>query len=203
MKERYYEFDLDSFRTLTQNYYGQQQGWKLRKLLVTLAVIVGVVVLLGPQLTVTNEDMVSRALLAGAGIICAVVPFCVAYMLWNFGKKKYGDPFVRMKDMFLYTNSSGIQFGYHDRYDRKEPQSMQVYQIAYSNIEEVRIKDRMIAVYGRVELVEYSDLSANRIRSSYTNGQLGDFASFAFFDCFSGLESFLAILEEKNVRILR
>lgn len=203
MKERYYEFDVNSFRILTQNYYKQKKGWKNRELLVILVGIVGVILLVGPQLTVSNGDMTSRALLAGVGIICAVLPFCICYILWNSGKKKYGDPFIRMKDMFLYSNSSGIQFGYHDRYDVKEPQSMQVYQIAYPNIAEVRIEGRMISVYGRVELVEYQDLSTGRIRNSYTKGQLGDYYSFSFFDCFSGLESFLSILEEKNIKVLR
>lgn len=202
MKEQYYEFDMQAFHSCARQYYREKQGWKNRKLLCAFIGAIGVLILAGPQIFLPVEDLVSRALLAGLSIICSAFPFSICYVLWQRGIRKYGDPFVKMRNVFLYTNASGIQLGYHDGYDRKNPESMQVYQIAYSNIAQVKIEGKRITVCGTVELVEYENGRTGRIKNSYTSGQWGDFASFSFFDCFSPRELFLEVLKEKGIKVL-
>lgn len=201
MKEQYWEFDQKAFKEIADRLCNEKTGWKILKVVSLLLGITGVLSLAGPQLTVSGQDLEERVILLGAGIIMGVVFFLMGWLTWTLGKRKFGDPFTSMRELFLYANESGIQFGYHDTRDSRDPRSMQVWQIAYSNIARVDRKGGLVTVTGRVELVEYQDMTANRIRSSYTKGQLGDMGAFSFPDCIRKGESFWAELEKREIPV--
>lgn len=201
MKEQYWEFDQKAFKEIADRLCNEKTGWKILKVVSLLFGIAGMLSLVGPQMTVSGQDLEGRVILLGAGIIMGCIFFLLGWLTWTLGKRKFGDPFTSMREVFLYANESGIQFGYHDTRDPRNPRSMQVWQIAYSNIARVNRKEDLVTVTGRVELVEYQDMTANRIKSSYTKGQLGDMGAFSFPDCILKEESFWAELEKREIPV--
>lgn len=203
MRETYYNFDEQKFREYSQKRYKSAQGWKKLNAVSMALVILGILFVFMPVILVRNSEFLVKAILFGAGLLCSVVPFCVAYIVRSKATRKYGKPYEEMQKIFLYSNDSGIQFGYHDKYDRDEPASINVYQIAYSNIVKVEYiaNESTYFIYGRVELLEYEDMSSNRIKHSYTKGQFGDFSSFSFFDCFDKANNFEEVLHEHNIDV--
>ena len=203
MRETYYNFDEQKFREYSQKRYKSARRWKKLNAISMTLVILGILFAFMPVILVRNSESLVKAILFGAGLLCSVVPFCVAYIVRSKATRKYGKPYEEMQKMFLYSNDSGIQFGYHDKYDRDEPASVNVYQIAYSNIVKVEYiaSESTFFIYGRVELLEYEDMSSNRIKHSYTKGQFGDFSSFSFFDCFDKASDFEEVIREHNIDI--
>ena len=206
MRDMYYNFDEQKFREYTQKRYKSAQGWKKLNAISMALVILGILFVFMPVMPVIlvgNSEFLVKAILFGAGLLCSVVPFCVAYIVRSKATRKYGKPYEEMQKIFLYSNDSGIQFGYHDKSDRDEPASVNVYQIAYSNIVKVEYiaSESTYFIYGRVELLEYEDMSSNRIKHSYTKGQFGDFSRFSFFDCFDKASDFEEILREHNIDV--
>lgn len=203
MRETYYNFDEQKFKEYSQKRYKSAQGWKKLNAISMALVILGILFAFMPVILIGNSESLVKAILFGAGLLCSVVPFCVAYIVRSKATRKYGKPYEEMQKMFLYSNDSGIQFGYHDKYDRDEPASVNVYQIAYGNIVKVEYiaSESTFFIYGRVELLEYEDMSSNRIKHSYTKGQLGDFSSFSFFDCFDKASDFEEVLREHNIDV--
>ncbi len=206
-EEKYYEFNWDRFRKLAKTSLKGNVHWRRYKLV--LAAIVGFAIVCFAICVVKLPQMApspDRFLLwvsIGVGTAIASVLLVIDAGLYFLGIRRYGDPYVNMMRPFLYTNRSGIQFGYHNFKDKKMPESMDVWQIAYPNVQCIVVDERKgwITVQGRVESIQYYNLMENRIKHSYTDGQFGDFGSFSFFDCFSDRKNFFNCLKQHNVTV--
>lgn len=206
MNDRYYNVDSKKFRALAKAWYTQKKAWKWLSLLSWAFLLLGVAVIAASvyfAATLTVSDFMAVFTILCVGAFCAFLPFCFAYITRKQAIRHVGKPFSAMKEMFLYSNRSGIQFGYHDRYDRKWVNSMIVNQIAYENIHHVEVdqKNKLLTVIGRTERIEYIDMIADRIAYRFTNGQFGDKASFSFFICFENEEDFYDELRAHQVEI--
>lgn len=202
MKERYYDFDAGRFTALSKQYCKSQPGWKTVRIASTLCFLLGVLCIVGLPLKIGMQDPVGMLLLFAAGIIFGAIPLSIGYVILNQGRIKCGDPFTSMSKVFLYSNRSGIQFGYHDCRKRQLPESMEVWQIAYPNINYVEVDraSQLVKICGNVELVQYDDITRNRVRSSFTKGQLGT-GSFKFFLCFTDQQAFFDNLKNNDVEV--
>lgn len=207
MKERYYKVDEEAFKKLTKKWYRKKKSWKWLNLLFWFFILLGVaaivntiVHILEPE-SISNPDIVLTFALCGS--IFAFVPFMFAYVTKSQAIRRVGKPYTAMRDIFLYTNYSGLQFGYHDRYDFKEAESAIVNQISYTNIHHVEVNEteHMVTVIGTTELVEYENLITGRTRFEFTSGQFGDMASFSFFNCFEDIQAFYDELKAHDVKI--
>lgn len=206
MNEKYYNVDSKKFRALTKAWYTKKKSWKWLSLLRWAFFLLGVAAIAAAvyfAMTLTVSDFMAVFTILCTGLICSFLPFCLAYVTKMQAIRHVGKPFSAMKEMFLYSNRSGIQFGYHDRYDRKWNNSMIVHQIAYENIHHVEVdqKYKMLTVIGRTERIEYIDMVADRIAYRFTNGQFGDTASFSFFICFENEGAFYDELRAHQVEI--
>lgn len=203
MKETCYPFDEQKFRQYTKEYYTQKPEWKKKKVIVMIFYILAVVITVAPAMYYGTTDMVGLLIIFAASAIFGLIALSIGAIIRNCAKHKLGKPYEGMSKMFLLSNYSGIQFGYHDRYDQKSATSAIVHQIAYANIHSVDVSEKkhMVTVYGSIERVEYDDLRSNRIAFSLTNGQLGDRGSFSFLLCFDNQEAFFANLREHHVKV--
>lgn len=203
MKETYYQFDEQRFQKYTKEYYTQKPEWKRKKWIVLLFYILAAVITFAPAIYYGTKDLVGLLTIFAASLIFGLIALSIGAIIRNCAKHKLGKPYEGMSRMFLFSNYSGIQFGYHDRYDPKSEASAIVHQIAYPNIHSVDVSEQkhLVTVYGGIERVEYYDLMADRIAHSFTNGQLGDRGSFSFFLCFDNQEAFFSNLREHNVTV--
>ncbi len=206
MNERYYKVDKDKFGQLVKNWYRQKKSWKWLNVLFWAFMILGLVPLaigIHNAMAPTVPSMDAFVLLITGGAIVSFPFYIFAYVTKSQAIRHVGKPFTSMRDIFLYSNRSGIQFGYHDRYDRKSAGSAIVHQIAYENIHHVEVDDtlKMVKVIGRTERVEYYNLFTNRIDYRFTDGQFGDMASFSFFLGIEDEESFFDELTSHGVKI--
>lgn len=203
MNETYYQFDEQKFRKYTKEYYTQKPEWKKKRWIIVLFYIIAAVITFAPAMYYGTKDLVGLLIIFATSLIFGLIALSIGAIIRNCAKKKLGDPYESMSKMFLFSNYSGIQFGYHDRYDQKSKTSAIVHQIAYANIHSVDVNEQkhMVTVYGGIERVEYDDLMANRIAYSFTNGQLGDRGSFSFLLCFDNQEAFFNNLREHNVKV--
>lgn len=114
-----------------------------------------------------------------------------------------GQTLEFVENMFLFSNYSGIQFGYHDRYDQKNGNSAIIHQIAYRNIHSVDVNEQkhLVTVYGGIERVEYDNIMTNRIADNFTDGELGNRGSFFFLLCFDDQEAFFSNLKKHQVKV--
>lgn len=165
--------------------------------------IIAAVITFAPAMYYGTKDLVGLLIIFATSLIFGLIALSIGAIIRNCAKKKLGDPYESMSKMFLFSNYSGIQFGYHDRYDKKSKTSAIVHQIVYANIHSVDVNEQkyMVTVYGGIERVEYDDLMANRIAYSFTNGQLGDRGSFSFLLCFDNQEAFFNNLREHDVKV--
>ncbi len=204
MKETYYKIEESQFRKLTKRWYRKKKSWKMLNLLSWFFLLMGVaaIAFMAIQgLDPTVPDMEAVALMVAVGIILSVVPFCLAFITKNQAIRHIGKPYSGMRKIFLYSNDSGFQFGYHNRYDFECDTSMIVHQIAYENIHHAEI-DRaqsLFTVVGRTERVEYEDMAADRIAYQFTHGQFGDMASFSFFLALENEQAFFDELKAHGV----
>lgn len=203
MKDTYYQFDEDKFRSYTKEYYTQKPEWKRKHLIAVIFFTLAAVVAVVPALSYGFEDLVGFFAILATCVIFALVILSIGAIIRNQAKTKLGKPYECMGRMFLFSNPSGIQFGYHDRYDHKNETSAIVHQIAYPNIRWVDVNEQkhLVTVYGSTERVEYENLMTNRIAHSFTDGQLGDRGSFSFFLCFDDQEAFFNNLKEHYVKV--
>lgn len=206
MKETYYKVDEKQFAKLAKNWYTQKTSWKVLNAISWIFVLIGTAAIIFMSIQAADPTVPSidaRVLLVAGGIILAVLPYCFAYVTKSQAIWRMGKPYTSMKQIFLYTNEFGFQFGYHDCHDKKWAQSMIVHQIAYENIHHVEVdqKLKLFTVVGRTERVEYYDMAANRIAYIFTNGQFGDMATFSFFVCFENEQGFFDELKAHNVEI--
>lgn len=206
MEETYYQFDKKEFSRLTKKFCKKKKSWKMLNLLSWLFVAGGIAPIVIMSIaaadpTVPPGDAVYTMIMVGIAMSC--LPFCLAYVTKNQTIRHLGKPYSVMRNMFLYTNKSGIQFAYHDRYHKKWPANTMCDQIAYENIHHVEVDQaqQLFTVVGRTERVEYINMQTNRIGFEFTNGQFGDMASFSFFLCFENEQKFFDILKEKGIEI--
>ncbi len=206
-QECYYRFANGEFKKLTKKWLNKKTKWKKYKLCICILTVTAILLFglciysIGKPTNYQEAAIIGIA--AAVGAILAIFPILAAVTVYFQGIKKIGDPFANMSRMFLFTNYSGIQFGYHDKVKGKNPEAMNVWQIAYKNIQWVNIdtRQRLITVYGRTEMVEFADMSTGRVARKFTSGQFGEFGSFSFFDCFDKREQFLQALRENGVKI--
>lgn len=203
MKETYYQFDKAQFKKYAKAYYAKNPDWKKKNAAAMLVVALGIAVMVVPPAFFITEDIVIALAFLVCGVIFGSIPLIVGIIMQKKAQHKFGQPFDGMCKMFLFSNYSGIQFGYHDKYDKKSQTSAIVYQIAYPNIHSVDVNknEHKVTVYGAIERVDYDDLMAERIRGSLTKGELGDRGSFAFFLCFDKQEEFFENLKEHKIRV--
>lgn len=207
VKERYYKVNAQVFEKLAKKWYRKKKSWKWLNLLFWFFILLGVaaivntiVHILEPE-SLSNPDIVLTFALCGS--IFAFLPFMFAYITKSQAIRRVGKPYSAMRKIFLYTNYSGLQFGYHDHYEFKKPQSAIVNQISYPNIHHVEVNeaDHMVTVIGKTERVEYEDMITGRTRFEFTKGQFGDMASFSFFDGFEDIQAFYDELKAHDVKI--
>jgi len=209
--EKYYRFHMGEFQKLTTKWLSQKPKWKKQMVFVWLCIISVVLVFafcvfgIGAPTGYGNGAVMMVAVLIG--IFFAFMPAIAAIILYFHGRRKIGNPFTHMSKMFLYTNYSGLQFGYHDTADKRQELipggRMTVWQIAYENIRWVNInpKYKLITVLGRTESVVYADITSGRVEGKVVDGQYGEFGTISFFDCFDNREGFLETLKENGVDI--
>ncbi len=206
MNERYYKANGKQFAQLKKNWCKAKKAWKGMSILFWCVMVLGLVpvaagVYNAVQPTVPSVD--AFVLLIVGGVVVAIPIYLIAYLIRSQTMRILGKPYSAMQAIFLYSNRSGIQFGYHDRYDRKWMKSAIVHQIAYENIHHVEVDDtyKLLTVIGRTERVEYSNLDTGREAYRFTSGQFGDMASFSFFLCFEDEAAFFAELTAHGVKI--
>ncbi len=206
MNDKYYNIVQDKYAALIKSWYTQKWSWKMLHLLSWLFLLAGVTAIVGMtvmalQPPVPAGDAVWTMILGGVAMACPL--FCFAYVTKTQAVRCVGKPYTAMRNPFLYSNRSGIQFGYHDCYDFKRANSMIVHQIAYANIHHVEM-DRaqsLFTVVGRTERVEYEDVTTGRIAYEFTSGQFGDMASFSFFLALENEQEFFDDLKSYGVEI--
>ncbi len=206
MEEKFYKVNRKQFYRLAKNWYSQKKPWKYLCLLSWFFILIGVaaiVVMCIQAADPTVPSLDARVLLVLAGFILAVLPFIFAYVTQSQAKRILGKPYTGMQMMFLLTNRSGIQFGYHEKFNRKWRLNTMVDQIAYENIHHVELnqKSRLVTVVGRTERVEYINMQQDRIGYSFTDGQFGDMASFSFFLAIENEQEFWDELEKRGVKV--
>ncbi len=203
MKETYYRFEEEKFKKYIQEYYMQKPEWKKRNALGVAFFVIAALIFIVPAALYGVKDLVGFLAILATGFLFGLLVLSIGALIRNHATHKYGAPYECMSKPFLLSNYSGIQFGYHDRYDQKSKTSATVHQIAYSNIHSVDVSEQkhLVTVYGRIERVEYEDLMTARVRHSFTNGQLGDRGSFSFFLCFEDQEAFFDQLKEQHVKV--
>ncbi len=208
MNERYFKVDKDKFGRLVKNWYRQKKSWKWLNVLFWAFMILGLVPLaigIHNAMAPTVPSMDAFVLLITGGAIVSFPFYIFAYVTKSQAIRHVGKPFTSMRDIFLYSNRSGIQFGYHDRYDRKSAGSAIVHQITYENIHHVEIVEaaKLVRVIGRTERIEYINMVENRIAYRFTNGQFGDMADFSFFMAFDDEQAFFDELKAHNITITK
>lgn len=203
MKEIHYQFDEQKFHKYTKEYYTQKPEWKSKKVIIVTFYIIAAVITFVPAISYGIKDLIGFFIIFAASFIFGLVALSISAIIKNWAKHKLGKPYEGMSKMFLLSNYSGIQFGYHDCYDDKNENSAIVHQIAYTNIHSVDVSEQkhLVTIYGSTERVEYNDLMANRISHSFTNGELGNRGSFSFFLCFDKQEAFFDNLKAHNVKV--
>lgn len=203
MKETYYQFDDQKFKKCIKEYYMQKPEWKKKNAVGISFFVIAALLTVVPAAVYGVKDPVGFFAILAVGFIFGLIIAPIGAIIRSRGTWKYGKPYECMTKPFLFSNYSGIQFGYHDRYDQKNKTSAIVHQIAYSNIHSVDVSEQkhLVTVYGSIERVEYEDLMTNRITHSFTDGQLGDRGSFSFFLCFDEQDAFFDNLKEHNVKV--
>lgn len=206
MDSIYYKFDQQKFAKLAKSFYTQKKAWKLLNLLSWFFVLLGLVPIVGMSILAFEPDVPTwdaSVLLITGGLVLSVLPFCFAYITRSQATRHLGKPFSTMQQMFLYSNDTGIQFSYHDRYDFKSAASIIAHQIAYDNIHHVEVDqtNQLVTIVGRTERIEYSDYIQDQIDYRFTNGQFGDKATFSFFRCFENEQIFFNQLKAHSVGI--
>lgn len=206
MNQTYYKVDEKKFAELTKQWYTKKSTWKGLNILSWLFFLLGTGAIIFMAIQAadpTVPDLEARVLLVTGGVVLAVLPYCLAYVTKSQAIWRVGKPYTSMRRIFLCTNETYVQFGYHDRHDQKWAASMIVHQIQYENIDHVEVDKAqgMITIVGKTERVEYSDMAANEVEYSFTNGQFGDKASFSFFDAFENEQGFFDVLKAQNVAI--
>lgn len=203
MNGTYYQFDKQKFQKYTKEYYTQKPEWKKKKPIIVFFYILAAVITFAPAIYYGTKDLVGLLIIFATSLIFGLIALSIGAIIRNCAKNKLGAPYESMSNMFLFSNYSGIQFGYHDRCDQKNRTSAVVHQIAYPNIHSVDVSEQkhLVTVYGGIERVEYDDLLTDRIRNSLTDGQLGDRGSLSFFLCFDDQEAFFNNLKEHHVKV--
>lgn len=100
MRETYYNFDEQKFREYSQKRYKSAQRWKKLNAISMALVILGILFVFMPVILVGNSEFLVKAILFGAGLLCSVVPFCVAYIVRSKATRKYGKPYEESKRYF-------------------------------------------------------------------------------------------------------
>lgn len=194
MKGRDYIFDKAAFAKQARRYCAAQPKWKWVRLAAVLCFAAGLAVIAFFVPFAIGQDLEGIVLILAAALIFAAIPLCAGYVVWSLGRREIGAPFTRMREMFLFTNHTGIQFGYRD-VRSENPYSRIVYQIGYDSIRCVRVDEaaNMIVVVGDAEFLAYENMPLDRIR------RRDAVQAFSFFGCFDGREEFLANLRAQNV----
>ncbi len=206
MNEKYYKVDEKKFAELAKKWYTKKTSWKGLNLLSWAFFLIGtaaIIFMVIQSFDPTVPSLDARVLIIVGGVVLAVLPYCFAYVTKSQAIWRVGKPYTSMRQIFLYTDETYLQFGYHDRHDRKWAASMIVHQIQYPNIHHVEVDkaQSLITVIGTTERVEYSDMAANEIEYRFTTGQFGDKASFSFFEAFENEQGFFDELKAHNVEI--
>lgn len=206
MNQTYYKVDEKKFAELAKKWYTKKPAWKKLLVLTWAFILLGTFAIVFMSIQAadpTVPDLDARVLLVTGGVVLAFLPYCFAYVTRSQAIWRVGKPYTSMRRIFLCTNETHVQFGYHDRHDQKWAASMMVHQIQYQNIDHVEVDKAqgMITIVGKTERVEYSDMAANEVEYSFTKGQFGDKASFSFFEAFENEQSFFDVLKAQNVAI--
>ncbi len=206
MNDKYYTIDDEKYDALIKKWYTQKRSWKVLHLLSWFFVVAGVAAIVGMTVAALQPPVPAGTAvwtMIMGGAVMAFPLFIFAYVTKTQAVRCVGKPYTAMLRPFLYSNRSGIQFGYHDRYDFKWDNSMIVHQIAYVNIHHVEMDQQkhLLTVVGRTERVEYEDALAGIIAYRFTDGQFGDMANFSFFLAIEDEQAFFENLKANGVQI--
>lgn len=206
--EQYYQFDITRFAGYAKKRLSKSKEWQKRKRIAALLAFFALFLFAASVIVIAgsspNASTGIIAISVAVGLIAAVIPGSISLAYYNHNRSKLGAPYTNMTKVFLYTNYSGIQLGYHDRTNRESSESVDVYQMVYANtLRAIVDKDNEeITLLGRLEFVSYDDATMSRVRDSFTNGQFGDEAELRIPDCFANREEFIQTLRDHNVEVI-